>query len=193
MIVNFSLWLTFAVQVRDINFCSTCGYSAWPSPTLMGWVLLGPIRNRVEYGFFFFLNSKRVRVLSKKSKTRPGYNLVTLKLQKTPIYIAITNPKSLIFSVAAHTSLSPSSPSFPYFSSRLPQSSPTLTHSLSSPLTTTAITEPHLLSFLLTTTAPTKPRKPVHKRCRCSIIRWTFRTQHFLHPLIETPTVPQRN
>ena len=41
-------------------------------------------------------------------------------------------------------------------------------------------------------TAPTKPRKPVHKRCRCSIIRWTFRTQHVLHPLIETPTVPQQ-
>ena len=54
MIVDFSLGLTFAIQVRDGNFCSTCGYSAWPSPTLMGWVLLGSIRNRVEYGFFFF-------------------------------------------------------------------------------------------------------------------------------------------
>ena len=41
-----------------------------PGPTLMGWILPGPIRNRVEYGFLK-KNLKRVRVLFKKTQTRP--------------------------------------------------------------------------------------------------------------------------
>ena len=34
----------------------------WPSPTLMGRVLPGPIKNRIEFGFFKKKNPKRVRV-----------------------------------------------------------------------------------------------------------------------------------
>ena len=61
----------------------------WPGPTLMGWVLPGPIRNRVGYGF------------KKKPEAGPGFikkiwdptqnlarlNTRHLKLQKYPVYI----------------------------------------------------------------------------------------------------------
>ena len=98
----------------------------------MGRVLPCSIWNRVGYEFLkkTWSGSRSGLGFIKKFKTRPGYNPVTLKLQKTPIYIAITNPKSLIFSAATHASLSPSLPSLPHFNSRLPQSTPTLTHSL---------------------------------------------------------------
>ena len=41
-----------------------------PGPTLMGWVLPGPIKNRVGYGLKK-KNPKRVRVGSGYEKTRP--------------------------------------------------------------------------------------------------------------------------
>ena len=91
MTVDFSLWLTFAVQVRDINFCSTCGYSAWPSPTLMGWVLLGPIRNRVEYGFFFFFKIRSESGFYQKNP-KPDLDITWLLLNyKKPLYIYCYN------------------------------------------------------------------------------------------------------
>ena len=87
-----------------------------PGSTLMGLILPGLIRNRVEYGFKKKKkNPNRIRGLSKKSETRPetqpGYNPVFLKLPKNPpIYIAITNPKIPHFfstqqQLAAHASL----------------------------------------------------------------------------------------
>ena len=87
-----------------------------PGSTLMGLILPGLIRNRVEYGFKKKKkNPNRIRGLSKKSETRPetqpGYNSVFLKLPKNPpIYIAITNPKIPHFfstqqQLAAHASL----------------------------------------------------------------------------------------
>ena len=63
-------------------------------PTIMGWILPGPIKNRVGFGFF----KKKpkadlgwVRVLVKlgpnPDPTRPVYNLS--KITKIPIYIYI--------------------------------------------------------------------------------------------------------
>ena len=53
-------------------------------PTLMGRVLPGPIRNRVEYGLKKKKkNPKRVRVLLKKPRPDPYKNLVP-KITKIP-------------------------------------------------------------------------------------------------------------
>ena len=61
-----------------------------PGPTLMGWILTGPFRNRVGYGFLK-KNPKRVRVLLKKPRPNPRpdpYKTRYPKLQKYPnIYI----------------------------------------------------------------------------------------------------------
>ena len=90
----------------DDSFARPTGI--WFGPILMGQILPSSIRNRVGYGFFF-KNPKRVQIIfgfyklkkfKTRPKTQPGYNPVTLKLQKTPyiyIYIAITNPKSHFF------------------------------------------------------------------------------------------------
>ena len=64
-----------------------------PGPTLMDRVLPNPIRNRVRYGFFFLKKTKASPGFIKKSETRPktwlGYNPITLKLQKNPLYIQL--------------------------------------------------------------------------------------------------------
>ena len=69
-------------------------------PTLMGRVLLGPIKNRVKYGFFILKKKKKkkkpeagpgwVRILSKLG---PNPTQLHMKLLKYPyIYIYINQP-----------------------------------------------------------------------------------------------------
>ena len=101
----------------------------------------------------------------KKSETRPKtwseYNPVTLKLQKTPpIYIVITNPKSLIFSTTAHVSLSPSSPSF-HFTSQ-PHTSAFHLFSTPSPLVSSSQSHSFYLSSL--THTATSPQAVKHRQ-----------------------------
>ena len=67
--------------------------STQPDLTLMGWVLLGPIKNRVGYGLKIIKKIKRVQLESgfyQKPSSKPNstLNLVTLKLLKT-LYIYI--------------------------------------------------------------------------------------------------------
>ena len=183
---------------RDGNLDPTRGYPIRPDPN-------GPdfTRPDKEQGQVWVLKKKpeagpgRVWVLSKNPKPDPKPDPDKIRLY---IYIITKLPltyiqlKTLKFSIplliSAHASASPSSSLNSHTHASL--SPHRLTFLSLSPLTTTATTKPHSLSSLLTTTTSTKPRKLVHQRCRCSIIRWTFHTQHFLHPLIETPTVPQR-
>ena len=79
---------------RDGNLDSTCRY-----PTLMGWILPGPIKNRVGYGFKK-KNPKRVRVrfefyqkTRNPTRLRPGY--IIYKITKLPSYIYIYIVKTL--------------------------------------------------------------------------------------------------
>ena len=131
---------------RDGNFCPTRRYPARPDPNGSGFTRFDKEKGRV-WGFFFYLkkkNPKRVWVLIKTRPYPTPPNPIIYLSTKIPSYIyLVINP-----SISYHFTFF-SCPTFLSLSFSL--SSPTLNHSLSSPLTTTATTKPQSLSSLLTT------------------------------------------
>ena len=156
-----------------------------PGPTLMDRVLPNPIRNRVRYGFFFKKKTKAGPGFIKKSETRPktwlGYNPVTLKLQKNPLYIQLVphlfnHSSRLPYSASPsqkHTHRSTLKLSFSLSQSQLPLPSSHHYHSLTHPHgrrppQALTLTHPHGLTLTWPLLLHAFPCPPRH-RCQANI------------------------